>query len=390
MNSKKIPLFGLSFFQFAAFAFIAPFFILYYQSLNFNGTEIGLLTGLAPLVMLFAAPLWTGFADVTHRQRLMMGLSLLGSVILVFSFSLVNTFAIVLVVIILYSFFNAPVASFADGAVMSMLANEKEMYGRIRVGGTIGFALAAPIAGPVLENYGLGTVFSIGAILMLVTLLISQRLNFSSHVKSEASTSHSIRLLLSNRRWIPFLILAFSSGMGIAASNTFLLAYMTSLGTPNDMLGWVLSFGTFSEIPILFFGNYLLKWFKPTGLLFLSILLTGIRLLLFGIAPTYQFAMVLQIFNGITFPATWMAGVAYADENAPPGLSTTAQGLFGAIVFGCGAAVGGFAGGPLIESLGGHNFYLIFGGVILLLMLLAGVIQRFMPLKPQLELEKEP
>ena len=380
MNSKKILLFGLSFFQFAAFAFIVPFFILYYQGLNFNGTEIGLLTGISPLVMLFAAPFWTGLADATHRQRLIMGLCLLGSAVLVFSFSLVNVFVMVLVVIILYSFFNAPIGSFADGAVMSMMADEKDMYGRIRVGGTIGFALAAPLVGPILKNYGLGTVFNIGAILLLVTLLISQRLKFSSQVKSEtSSTSNGVRQLLSNPRWIPFLLLAFSGGLGIVASNTFLLAYMTSLGTPDDMLGWVLSFGTFSEIPMFFFGNYLLKWFKPTGLLFLSLLLTGIRLLLFGIATDYQFGMVLQIFNGVTFPAMWMAGVAYADENAPPGLKTTAQGLFGAIVFGFGAAAGGFIGGPLMESLGGHNFYLIFGGVILVLMVLAWVIQRFIP-----------
>jgi MFS family permease len=164
---------------------------------------------------------------------------------------------------------------------------------------------------------------------------------------------------------------------------------MTSLGTPEDMLGWVLAFGTVSEVPVLFFGNYLLKWFKPTGLLFLTILLTGVRLLLFGVATNYQFGMVLQIFNGVTFPAMWMAGVAYADENAPPGLKTTAQGLFSAIVFGFGAATGGFVGGPLMESLGGHNLYLLFGSVILALMVLAGIIQRFMPLKPQLELEKE-
>jgi hypothetical protein len=39
------------------------------------------------------------------------------------------------------------------------------------------------------------------------------------------------------------------------------------------------------------------------------------------------------------FPAMWLSGVAYADEHAPAGLKSTAQGLFGAVAFGFGAAV---------------------------------------------------
>ena len=50
---KKITLFSFSFFQFAAFAFITSFMVLYYQSLGFNGQQVGLLTGLAPLVTYF-------------------------------------------------------------------------------------------------------------------------------------------------------------------------------------------------------------------------------------------------------------------------------------------------------------------------------------------------
>ena len=156
---KKITLFTLSFLLLAGFAFIAPFMVLYYQSLGFNGTEIGLLAGLAPLVTLFSTPLWTGLADVTRRHRLMLSLALLGGAVAVFSFSLFTSFAIILIVALLFSAFNAPVSSFADSATMFMLADEKEMYGRIRLGGTIGFGLAASVAGLLVQNYGLGIVF---------------------------------------------------------------------------------------------------------------------------------------------------------------------------------------------------------------------------------------
>ena len=81
------------------------------------------------------------------------------------------------------------------------------------------------------------------------------------------------------------------------------------------------------------------------------------------------------------FPAMWVAGVAYADEHAPAGMKSTAQGLFGAMSFGFGAAIGGFLGGLLLESIGGRGMYLVFGLIILGGLALIEVIKRILPIE---------
>ena len=73
---KKIWPFSFYFLYFAAFASLLPFFVLFYQGLGFNGTQIGLLTGVPPLITLFGAPFLAGVADSTKRHRLIMGLGI--------------------------------------------------------------------------------------------------------------------------------------------------------------------------------------------------------------------------------------------------------------------------------------------------------------------------
>ncbi|HEX2998357.1 MAG TPA: MFS transporter, partial [Anaerolineales bacterium] len=81
---KKIWPFTFYFLYFAAFASTLPFFVLFYQELDFTGTQIGLLTGIPPLITLVASPFWTSLADARHWHKLVMGLGTLASVIAVF------------------------------------------------------------------------------------------------------------------------------------------------------------------------------------------------------------------------------------------------------------------------------------------------------------------
>lgn len=351
---------------FAGVAFVAPYLVLYYQTLGFSGTQIGLLTGVTPLITLFSAPLWTNLADRTGRYRLMMGLVLLAAVTAVFIFPTLQAFALVLLFVGVFNVFFAPVSSFADSATMSMLGPQKALYGRVRLGGTIGFGLMAPIAGAVAQSYGLKFAFWGGAAFFFLSLLVSQRLTFGA-ARGGGSTpiGQDARRLLMSRRWVLFLTLAFAGGLAVAVSNNYFFPYMKELGAQETTMGLALTMATISELPIFYFGNRLILRFGAYGLLMLSMVISGLRLILLAFTSLPALVLVIQLLGGMTFPATWLAGVSYADEYAPEGMRATAQGLFGAMVFGVGTAVGGFLGGPLLENLGAHKMFLIFGLMVL-------------------------
>jgi PPP family 3-phenylpropionic acid transporter len=282
-----------------------------------------------------------------------------------------------------FSTFLAPVASLADSATMTMLGEERAMYGRIRLGGTIGWGLFAPIAGAIAQNYGLKIVFWCFSAVMLINLFVSQRFVYSSHER-DASNSGGIRTLLTNRRWIFFLFLALLGGIGSSSAASYLYPYMAELGANESMMGIALTISTLTEIPIFFFGHRLVKKFGSYGLLTLALVFFGIRSLLYAVASTPLMILGVQIFSGMIFPAMWTAGVSYADEHAPAGLKSSAQGLFGAASFGFGAAISGFISGLLLESLGGRGMFLVLGIMILAGLAIIEGVRRLFPEKNSL------
>ena len=240
--------------------------------------------------------------------------------------------------------------------------------------------MAAPIVGGLVQNSNLRVAFWGGSILLIVSLIISQKLVYQK-TKAESPARGGIRIILSNPRWLLFLILAFVGVMALAAFNNYFFSYMTEVGAKESMMGLALTVGTISEVPIFFYGNKLIKRFKAYGLLMLSMVFTGLRLILFAVAATTTIVLIIQLISGLTFAAFWMAGVSFADENAPPGMHTTAQGVFSAMVMGIGTAVGGFIGGLLLESIGGRDLFMTFGFMVLIIAGIIAVIYSRLPEK---------
>jgi MFS transporter, PPP family, 3-phenylpropionic acid transporter len=377
---KKIWPFSYYFLNFAAFSALIPFFVIFYQQLGFNGTQIGLLTGIPPLITLVAAPLGTGLADSTRRHKLIMGIGILSSVAMALLLPAFKGFAIVFAIIALYNIFMSPVGSLADSATMTMLGEEKAMYGRIRMGGTIGWGVFAPIAGYVVQHYGLNVAFWIFAAIMGINFFVSQQFDFGKHEEHEQNHG-GLRFFLTDRKWIFFLMASFLGGIGAFSVASYLYPYMAGLGATETQMGIASLIATLTEIPIFFFGNKLVERFGSQRLVTLSLVLMGLRGLMLAAVSTPSMVYVVQALGGTMFALLWLAGVSYAEENAPLGLKSTAQGLFSAMSFGFGSAVGGFIGGILLESIGGRSMFLVLGIVILVSIVLIEVTKRMFPEK---------
>jgi MFS transporter, PPP family, 3-phenylpropionic acid transporter len=373
---KKTWPFLFYFFFFAAASGLFPFTALYYHSIGLSGAQIGLLVGSAPLITLIGAPLWTGIADASHHYKLVMSFTIIVAIVCALIIPALRNFVLLFPLVLIYAFSSAAIPSLGDSATMSMLGDRREMYGRVRLGGTIGWGAMAYISGLLIDRNGIVWAYWIYAVGMTLTLIVSQGLVFNKVEKRDSFWS-GIGALLANQRWVLFLGMAFICGLGMASINSYQFVYLAEIGASKSLMGLSLTISTLSELPVMFFGDRLLRHFQARGLLVLGMVIIGVRVLLYAAFNSPIAILFLQLMHGCTFPAIWIAGVSYAHEIAPSGLKATAQGLFSAMMMGIGAGLGGLLGGLLIGSIGGRGMYLVFGALVLVSVAFFTLVERY-------------
>jgi len=362
------------FLHFGAMACVAPFLVLYYREVGLSGTQIGLLTGLAPIVTWLAAPLWGALADARQRHRAMLLTAITGAIITVLILARTTSLLWLVPVVAAYAFFGAPIIPLVDNSVMSLLGARGDRYGRQRMWGAVGWGLTGAVAGVVVERYGLPAGFGGYALLMGIGLFVASRLQVRGGQLGQPFWL-GLRTLIRNRPLVVFLLTVFVAGMGTSLVHSYLFLYLRDMGASETLMGLSLTVATVSEVPVFFVSGWLIKRLGARGLMMVSLATLVVRLAAYSVMPWAWMVLPIHLLHGLTFSAMWVAGVSYANEVAPPGLGATAQGLFSGMAMGLGAAAGALLGGLLYDSLGGAQMYLIGAGWVavgLVMFLVAG------------------
>jgi PPP family 3-phenylpropionic acid transporter len=337
------------FLYFAAAAAIYPFLTLFYESLGLTGRQIGILAAIPPLVMLFAASFWGGLADATQQHRRLLGGAIIGGISFALLVSVSSSFWSLAVTITGFAFLIAPIIPLIDNSALECLGERKNQYGKLRAWGAIGWGVAGPIIGWLMEQLGLRWSFYGYALFMAAGFLITFHLPITQSSIGKAFWG-GFRVLTGNRRWLFFLAIMFVTGVGSGVVHNYLFLYMDYLGATTTLMGLALTVATLSELVIFSFSDRLLDRWGIRLVLVVSIIAMIVRYLAYSLISIPWLVLPIQLLHGFTFSARWAAGVAYANKIAPAGMGATAQGIFSGVMLGLGGAGGGLIGGWLYES----------------------------------------
>jgi PPP family 3-phenylpropionic acid transporter len=349
------------FFYYAALACLAPFMTLYYAERGMSGAQIGVLAGMVPLISWFSAPLWGGIADATQRHRAVLLFNIAGFTGSAVVLLLADTFPELLLAVVTYAIFVGPIVPLVDNAVMAILGDRKNNYGRVRLWGSVGWGASSLFIGSLIDQSGLEVGFYFFMGIMVINLVVSAMLPMQIAGGTRPSYFAGLGVLLRNGRFLLLLLasLVFGVTLGVLMSYQFL--YMEELGASRSLMSWTMTANTISEIPFWFISAGLLRRFGSSKMIALALAVTALRNFVMGAITDAWLVVPISLLHGPSFAVLTAAGVADADAAAPPGLGATAQGLFSGMIFGLGAALGGFLGGPAYEAIGFAAMYTLLG-----------------------------
>ncbi len=352
-----------------------PYISVYYESVNLKGTQIGQLSSIPYFISMVSSILFAFLSDVSKQHKTVLRLCALGLIMVMALFPTAQSFASFLPIVVMYSVINAPFNSIMDQTTLTSLENPQN-YGKIRVGGSIGWGLMVLVTGFLIDHLGLGlkVIFYVNIFFLLLFLI--NTINMPAAKKKQADQEDNpptVKMIWDMLRlpgFLPFLVMIIIWGIGESAIGNFLFLHIQSLGGSSTLMGIALSISLVGEIVTFSIADKLQSKVGPQKMMLLSFLVLFAWLFGLSVIKNPNAIPLFQIFGGAGFALIQSGSVAYVNARAPKALGTTAQAIRGGILSGLGVGTGSLICGVIYEHSGSvvlfreMSYFVIVGFII--------------------------
>ncbi len=364
-------------FWLGAAGFIYPFISLFYKQQGLTGTQMGLLGTVASIIGLISAPLIGRVSDNVSHPRRVLQICLIGSATLYLFLSQQHAFVWIALIVALDALIGAPIYPLSDAQALKLASNQKEGYGSIRLWGSLGWAITAFVGGWIVERTGLVSVFYGYAISYIVCALIliaitSPRDLTHKNDKPRPKLNVVLQSLVRDRALIG---LAFAFAVFWLTGNgkfQFESLYMQQLGASERVIGLAYTYPALLEIPIMLWGDRLMRKHGAARLLTRALLIEAIVMSIIVIHPSLGSILFMRLASSLYYSFYAISSIAYAAERAPAGQSATVLSLYFVTLGGIIALVASPISGMIFDRMGAYPLYIIamvgaFGAWLILL-----------------------
>ena len=352
--------------------FLYPFISLYYKQVGLTGAQMGLLASLGWTISMLAAPLWGRWGDTARKPKLVLQIALVGAGLSNLFLGLQNTFLAIALFIAIGSFFDNSLGALSTTHALATTGGTKSGFGSVRLFGSIGWAVVAPLAGWMIERTGLFVPFAgyaVSSILaaLLLAFIASQRTSNLPQAKEVHPSFRQVLANLARNRSMLGLAIAFFvvwlTGTGRAQ---FEAIYLTQLGAGEGLVGVANAIGAIIEPPFMLLSDRFVRRFGAGAVLRSALLFQAGGMTAVVTIPSVASIIVFRAVQGISFSLLTVSMVSYIMEGAPPGQSATVLSLYDVTLHGLVIMLAALLNGVFFDLLGAYWLYAIgLGGTLL-------------------------
>lgn len=334
------------------------FFPLYLNLvLGYKEDTIGLILMILPLVGMCANIVFSLSAkNINYNRIFMIIMTFIEGILLIILMQVVNLPAIIFIVFLL-AIIGQPFYSLFDGYVAVYSVQSEANYSKIRLYGSLGYAIRALVAGYVTRHLGYHYAFY-GAAGFFIILALVLYLIKPLELKEELKLKPNTRELLKNKKYLKFTIFYVISLSSLFLGGAFLGTYFDFKGLGSDILGMVTFVGVIMELIVL---TIYAKWGKKFNMTWIMLSIVATNFIIFF---TYAFNISKYVIIGIALIRSigmgglLYIGVEYIKQNVKSKNTTLAITLYTSLRFLVYSLLV-FVSGYFIVDFGYYSFYLM-------------------------------
>lgn len=288
-------------FYYLSWALFSALISVYLMDRGFKASDVSLVVSASFLTSMITQPIigkWNDEFDIKKVNAILFVIAAIGGIVFMVSNSLFMIAVSYSVVLVMINGVNP---------VMEKIATASPyQYGKIRIWGTIGYALGSQFAGILYDLVAPQAIFIVFVLTMI--LCIIGLVGTEPDIKKEAAKENEkvkTMTLFKNKKFVYYLaICAIFYGI-TNMSNTFVPSMLTDKGLDVDVTSTILSIAVFCEAPLVLFSNRFMDKIANKTLLIISISMVCLQ------CAVYGFDLPLIFIVLITFLAKHPSGMLY-------------------------------------------------------------------------------
>jgi len=298
--------------------------------------QVTRMLSFAPIVSFLSQNTFAYISDRTQKHKSVLIFVILGTIagsLLVSWIASLNNFTLTIIAYFLFAFFYPSLGALSENFTLEYSKINNIPYGRIRLFGSLGFAIAGQVAGIITGRYGLPIIFYVFALCTLIPLLLAPRFSNIEVDETEDMTQDESLFtdnkvysqLFKNKAFIIIMLCSFFILASLNVTGTIFGLYITQhAGLPLEFLGTTVLISAGTEIPMMFYSNKLINKFGVYRILALAGFLNAIRFLTYFFFPNQVAILIVTATHGIGYGSAFTAIMHLIEKEIPTHIRATA------------------------------------------------------------------
>lgn len=332
----------------------------YFDISGFSSTEIGILMAVLPVVSLVSSPLWFKISSRLGQNRIYYIVSL-SSAVCIWPIFTAGDFLTSLLFMILFSLFFSGVVPLGDSIIMTILKNTGGRFDRVRLFGTIGFAVTSLLLSS-LVGISFFWLFAATSVVLAFSPIFLKKKSGESRRSAPENSAGAGSLL-------QFSVMTIGMFFGITLNsfhNSFIAVFTRQNGMDSSVVGVVFAITALSEIPFLLVADRIIEKIGSMKILLFGMAVIGVRMILVSFATNVYALYLVESLHGLTYILMYYALFHFIHYGLSGRRLIFAQSVFWIVRSGLTFIVGSIGGGIIIDAFSVFFAFRLFGFIGLL------------------------